>query len=160
MNISNSATSFFEWTSCAFVFLNCFFKSLTVYVHFHDLYTSRDRLNTFDTLSHCRCENGSMLFLIISIQYSYIFIFQLFSWIFSAALFFHTASCLEIVNTYYSYPCILKRLFSTHYYSCHALHTFHLLDVRVLHCKLQVALYLIHFICNVLIYALLLSAGF
>lgn len=35
-------------------------------VHFHDLYTSRDRLNTFDTLSHCRCENGSMLFLIIS----------------------------------------------------------------------------------------------
>lgn len=88
VNISNSATSFFEWTSCAFVFLNCFFKSLTVYVHFHDLYTSRDRLNTFDTLSHCRCENGRMLFLIISIQYSYIFIFQLFSWIFSAALFF------------------------------------------------------------------------
>lgn len=88
MNISNSATSFFEWTSCAFVFLNCFLKSLTVYVHFHDLYTSRDRLNTFDTLSHCRCENGSMLFLIISIQYSYIFIFQSFSWIFFCSPFF------------------------------------------------------------------------
>lgn len=31
-----------------------------------------------------------------------------------------------------------------------------LLDARVSHCKLELALYLIHFICNVLIYAVFL----